>query len=63
MPNKYCLLGEYALAWSCCMSNEGVYNLLVLGGADPNAMDRFGNTVLHMVVVSNQMGMFGYTLR
>jgi len=56
-------LGEYALAWSCCMSNEGVYNLLVLGGADPNSMDRFGNTVLHMVVVSNQMGMFGYTLR
>ena len=45
------------------MSNEGVYNLLVLGGADPNSMDRFGNTVLHMVVVSNQMGMFGYTLR
>ena len=56
-------LGEYATAWSACNSNEGVYNLLILRGADPNAKDRFGNNVLHMVVVANQMGMFGYTLR
>ena len=56
-------LGEYALAWSAFQNNEGVYNLLLQRGADPNAKDRFGNAVLHMVVVANQMGMFGYALR
>lgn len=56
-------LGEYALAWAACNSNEGIYNLLLTKGADPDAPDRFGNTVLHMVVVQNQMGMFGYALR
>ena len=28
-----------------------------------NLQDTFGNTVLHMVVVTDRMGMFGYALR
>ena len=36
-------LGEYALAWSACQCNEGVYNLLLAGGANPDSKDRFGN--------------------
>ncbi len=48
-------LGEYALAWSACLNNESIYNLLVEKGANPDAQDNFGNTVLHMVVVANQM--------
>jgi len=56
-------LGEYALSWAACSSNEGVYNALLQRGANPDAQDVFGNTVLHMVVVANQMGMFGYALR
>lgn len=56
-------LGEYHLAWAACQANETIYNLLLEKGADPDAQDRFGNTVLHMVVVTNRIGMFGYALR
>lgn len=48
-------LGEYPLSWAACMANETIYNLLLDRGADPDAQDSFGNTVLHMVVVTNQM--------
>ena len=56
-------MGEYPLAWSACLCNEGIYNLLLLKGADPDAQDSYGNTVLHMVVVADQLGMYGYALR
>jgi ankyrin repeat protein len=56
-------MGEYPLAWSACLNNEGMYNLLLLKGADPNMKDSYGNTVLHMVVVASQLGMYGYALR
>ena len=56
-------LGDYHLAWAACQANETIYNLLLEKGADPDAQDGFGNTVLHMVVVTNRMGMFGYALR
>ncbi|XP_063602519.1 transient receptor potential cation channel subfamily V member 6-like [Penaeus indicus] len=56
-------LGEYPLAWSACLGNETVYNKLIDFGADPNAQDTFGNMILHMVVVCNQLGMFSYALR
>ena len=56
-------MGEYPLAWAACLCNEGIYNLLLLKGADPDAQDSYGNTVLHMVVVADQLGMYGYALR
>nr|XP_053627698.1 uncharacterized protein LOC128685222 [Cherax quadricarinatus] len=56
-------LGEYPLAWAACLGNETVYNKLLDFGADPNAQDSFGNMILHMVVVCNQLGMFSYALR
>nr|XP_027239391.1 LOW QUALITY PROTEIN: uncharacterized protein LOC113830377 [Penaeus vannamei] len=56
-------LGEYPLAWAACLGNETVYNKLIDFGADPNAQDTFGNMILHMVVVCNQLGMFSYALR
>ena len=56
-------LGEYHLAWAACQNNETIYNLLLEEGADPDAQDSFGNTVLHMVVITDRMGMFGYALR
>ncbi len=56
-------LGEYHLAWAACTDNETIYNLLLEKGANPDAQDIFGNMVLHMVVVTNRMGMFGYALR
>lgn len=48
-------LGEYPLAWSACCNNEGVYNLLIDSDADPDLQDTFGNSVLHMVVVHDQL--------
>ena len=56
-------MGEYPLSWAACLCNEGIYNLLLLKGADPDAQDSYGNTVLHMVVVADQLGMYGYALR
>lgn len=56
-------LGEYPLSWASCTANESIYNLLLEKGADPDAQDSFGNTVLHMVVVTNQMVKVSYHLR
>ncbi|CAG7720996.1 unnamed protein product [Allacma fusca] len=56
-------LGEYPLAWAACMNSESVYNLLLEEGADPDWQDSFGNMILHMVVITDQLGMYGYALR
>ena len=48
-------MGEYPLAWSACLANETIYNLLLEEGADPDDQDSYGNTVLHMVVVTAQL--------
>ena len=56
-------MGEYPLTWAAFLCNEGIYNLLLDKGADPDAQDTYGNTVLHMVVVATQLGMYGYALR
>lgn len=48
-------LGEYPLAWTACVGNESVYNLLLDKGADPDWQDTFGNMILHMVVVTDQL--------
>jgi len=53
-------LGEYHLAWAACQANETIYNLLLECGADPDAQDSFGNSVLHMVVVTNRMVQLKY---
>ena len=54
-------LGEYPLAWAACLCNETVYNILIEEGADPDAQDTYGNTVLHMVVIVEQLGEFRNT--
>lgn len=48
-------LGEYPLAWAACCSNESVYNLLLDNGADPDLQDRYGNMILHMVVICDKL--------
>lgn len=48
-------LGEYPLAWAACINNETVYNLLLDHDADPDKQDSFGNMILHMVVVTDQL--------
>lgn len=55
-------LGEYPLAWAACLGNETVYNKLLDFEADPNSQDNFGNMILHMVVVCNQLVSLGCVL-
>ena len=50
----YAYYGEYPLAFAACFGNTDMYDFLLEHGADPNLQDSFGNTVLHMVVISNQ---------
>ncbi|GFS23202.1 transient receptor potential cation channel subfamily V member 6, partial [Elysia marginata] len=59
----YAYYGEYPLAFAACFGNTDMYDFLLEYGADPNLQDSFGNTVLHMVVISNQSDMYRYAVR
>ncbi|CAG5132741.1 unnamed protein product, partial [Candidula unifasciata] len=50
----YAYYGEYPLAFAACLGNKDIYDYLLDHGADPDLQDSFGNTVLHMVVISDQ---------
>ena len=50
----FCYYGEYPLAFAACRGSEEIYDFLIDHGADPDAQDSFGNTVLHMVVIHEQ---------
>ena len=39
-------MGEYPLTWSAFLCNEGIYNLLLDKGADPDAQDTYGQFIL-----------------
>ncbi|VDP40709.1 unnamed protein product [Soboliphyme baturini] len=47
--------GEYPLAFAASFGNKDIYDLLLQYGADPNAQDSFGNTVLHLCVINNSI--------
>ena len=51
----YAYYGEYPLAFAACFGHEDIYDYLIDHGADPNLQDSFGNSVLHMLVVNNQI--------
>jgi ankyrin repeat protein len=51
----YAYYGEYPLAFAACFGHEEIYDYLIEHGADPNMQDSYGNTVLHMLVISNQI--------
>ncbi|KAK3102533.1 hypothetical protein FSP39_012024 [Pinctada imbricata] len=55
--------GEYPLAFAACTGNMEIYDYLIEHDADPNLQDSFGNTVLHMVVISDQVDMYKYIVR
>ncbi|KAK6016447.1 ankyrin repeat protein [Ostertagia ostertagi] len=48
----YAYYGEYPLAFAACFANKDIYDLLIQYGANPNLQDSFGNTILHMCVIS-----------
>ncbi len=51
----YAYYGEYPLAFASCFGREEIYDYLIDHGADPDAKDSFGNAILHMLVISNQL--------
>lgn len=59
----YAYYGEYPLAFAACFGHESIYDYLLKHGADPNLQDTYGNTVLHMVVINNQLDMYSYAVR
>lgn len=52
--------GEYPLAFATTYADEQIYDFLIDHGADPDLKDSYGNTVLHVAVVANQIEMFKF---
>ncbi|XP_076304093.1 uncharacterized protein LOC143222084 [Tachypleus tridentatus] len=56
-------MGEYPLAWAACCEDKTIYDLLLHHGANPNFQDKFGNSVLHVLVIRDKLKMYRYALR
>ncbi|XP_054262159.1 transient receptor potential cation channel subfamily V member 5 [Macrosteles quadrilineatus] len=54
----YVYWGEYPLCFAACRSQEECYRLILARGANPDAQDTNGNTVLHMLVIYEKSQMF-----
>ncbi|CAF0937774.1 unnamed protein product, partial [Brachionus calyciflorus] len=54
----YTYFGEYPLSFAAILNQEECIRLLMASGADPNKQDFNGNTVLHMLVIYNNLPMF-----
>ncbi|XP_033732977.1 transient receptor potential cation channel subfamily V member 6-like [Pecten maximus] len=55
--------GEFPLAFATSYATEEIYDFLIDHGADPDLQDSYGNTVLHVAVVADQIEMFKYCVR
>lgn len=51
----YVYWGEYPLSFAACLGQEESYRLMLAKGADSNAQDTNGNTVLHLLVIHTKM--------
>lgn len=54
----YVYWGEYPLSFAACLGQEDCYRLVLARGADPDAQDTNGNTVLHMLVIYEKQDTF-----
>ncbi|XP_052822662.1 transient receptor potential cation channel subfamily V member 5 [Octopus bimaculoides] len=55
--------GEYPLAFAACHEHYEIYDYLMNYGANPNFQDSFGNTVLHLVVITNRVDFYKYAVK
>lgn len=51
----YVYWGEYPLTFAACLGQEECYRLMLSRGADPDAQDTNGNTVLHLLVIYQKL--------
>lgn len=54
----YVYWGEYPLTFAACLGQEECYRLMLSRGADPDAQDTNGNTVLHLLVIYQKLEAF-----
>ncbi|KAI4465730.1 transient receptor potential ion channel protein [Holotrichia oblita] len=54
----YVYWGEYPLSFAACLGQEECYRLMLSRGADPDAQDTNGNTVLHLLVIYQKIEAF-----
>ncbi|GLH11320.1 Transient receptor potential cation channel subfamily V member 6 [Gryllus bimaculatus] len=54
----YVYWGEYPLSFAACLGQEECYRLVLARGANPDAQDTNGNTVLHMLVIYEKLETF-----
>lgn len=57
---RYVYWGEYPLTFAACLGQEECYRLMLSRGADPDAQDTNGNTVLHLLVIYQKLVSFSY---
>jgi len=50
--------GEYPLSFAAILNQPDCIRILIAKGADPNMQDSNGNTVLHMLVIHDNLEMF-----
>ncbi|CAG9853902.1 unnamed protein product [Phyllotreta striolata] len=50
----YVYWGEYPLSFAACLGQEESFRLILARGADPDAQDSNGNTVLHLLVIKEK---------
>lgn len=51
----YSYFGEYPLSFAALLNQEECVRILIANGADPDRQDSNGNTVLHMLVINNNL--------
>lgn len=52
---SYVYWGEYPLTFAACLGQEECFRLMLSRGADPDAQDTNGNTVLHLLVIYQKL--------
>lgn len=59
----YSYFGEFPLSFAAILNQEECIRLLIAKKADPNKQDSNGNTVMHMLVINDNLKMFKFMLQ